>query len=433
MATLDRRTPEGQIGPTRRKREAIDEMIAMTNILLERAQKLAPELVEIRRTLHRHPELSFQEHRTADLVARRLRALGIDVETGVGKTGVVGHLGQALRQPQGQAGAVVGLRADMDALPIQELNEVEYASEVPGVMHACGHDVHTACLLGAAMLLKEVELPGQVRFLFQPSEEGMDEEGKSGARRMVEEGAGDGLSAVFGLHVHADYPAGTVVSTQGPMAAAMDSFRAVIRGSAAHAAYAWEGVDAILLASQVVTNLHTIVSRRLSPIDSGVISVGIIQGGTKENNLADQVELRGTIRSLDPAVRETLFRELDRSCRLSQTLGGEYELKIQEGYPPVINDPEPTALVRRVAVELVGSEAVLERPPELGSEDFSFFLQRAPGCFFELGVRAPGQPARLLHHPHFDVDESVLPLGAAILAGVAWATLQAQPSGAQGA
>jgi amidohydrolase len=388
----------------------------MENTFLRSAETLAPKLIEIRRALHRHPELSFEEHQTAELVAQILRSLGIDVETGVGKTGVVGHLGQE--------GPVVALRADMDALPIQELNEVDYASQVPGVMHACGHDVHTACLLGAAMLLRGVDLPGQVWLLFQPSEEGMDDEGKSGARRMVEEGAFDGVSAVFGLHVHGSYPAGTVICSSGSMAAAMDSFRAVIRGSAAHAAYAWEGVDAILLASQVVTNLHTIVSRRISPIDSGVISVGVIQGGSKENNLADQVELRGTIRSLHPAVRQVLFRELDRACQVAKALGGDYELRIQEGYPPVINDEELAALVRRVASNMVGPEAVHERPPELGSEDFSFFMQRAPGCYFELGVRVPGQPLRPMHSPHFDVDESMLPLGAAILAGVARAYLE---------
>jgi amidohydrolase len=388
----------------------------MENTLLERAQALAPTLIEIRRTLHRHPELSFQEHRTAELVARTLRSLDVRIETGVGKTGVVGHLGSD--------GPVVALRADMDALPIQELNEVDYASQVPGVMHACGHDVHTACLLGAAMLLRDMDLPGRVRFLFQPSEEGMDKEGKSGAMRMVEDGACDGVSAVFGLHVHGSYPAGTVICTPGPMAAAMDNFRAVIHGSAAHGAYAWEGVDAILLAAQVVTNLHTIVSRRISAIDSGVISVGVIQGGSKENNLPDRVELRGTIRSLDPAVRETLLTEMDRSCHIAKALGGDYELSIQEGFPPVINDEELTALVRRVAVNMVGPGAVHGRPPELGSEDFAIFLRRAPGCFFELGVRAPGQPLRPLHNPHFDVDESALPLGAALLAGVTRAYLE---------
>lgn len=384
--------------------------------LLEMAQVLAPRLSAIRREIHQHPELSFHEYRTAALVAETLRSLGVPVDTGIGKTGVVGHLGGT--------GRVVALRADMDALPIQELNKVEYASRVPGVMHACGHDVHTTCLLGAAMLLRDLVLPGQVRLLFQPSEEGMDKEGKSGAMRMVEEGACDGVSAVFGLHVHGGFPAGSVICADGAMAAATDNFRAVILGSCAHAAYPWEGVDAILLASQVVTNLHTIVSRRISPVNGGVISVGIMQGGSKENNLAERVELRGTIRSLTPAVRETLFYELDRACQISKVLGGDYELNIRRGYPPLINDKAHTDLVRQVALDTVGLDAVHERPPELGGEDFSFFLQQAPGCFFEVGVQAPGQPLRPPHSPHFDVDESVLPLGAAMLAGVARAYLQ---------
>lgn len=387
----------------------------MTKIL-ERARALAPTLTAIRRDIHQHPELSFQEHRTAALVADTLRSMGTPVDTNVGRTGVVGHLGTA--------GPIVALRADMDALPIQELNDVDYASQVPGVMHACGHDVHTTCLLGAAMLLRDMDLPGRVRLLFQPSEEGMDDEGKSGAMRMVEEGAFDGVSAVFGFHVHGSYPAGTVICTPGATAASMDNFRAVILGSAAHGAYPAEGVDAILLASQVVTTLHTIVSRRISAIDAGVISVGVIQGGTKENNLADRVELRGTIRSLDESVRQTLVHELDRSCQVAKTLGGDYELSIQGGFPPVVNDEKLTTLVSRVASEMVGPEAVLRRPPELGGEDFAFFLQQAPGCLFELGVRAPGGPVRHLHNPHFDIDESILPLGAAMLAGAALACFE---------
>jgi amidohydrolase len=387
----------------------------MTSIL-EMARALAPRLSAIRRDIHQHPELSFQEYRTAALVADTLRSIAVPVDTEIGKTGVVGHLGTV--------GPIVALRADMDALPIQELNDIDYASQVPGVMHACGHDVHTACLLGAAMLLRDMDLSGRVRLLFQPSEEGMDDEGKSGAMRMIEEGAFGGVSAVFGLHVHGGYPAGTVICTPGAMAASMDNFRAVIRGSAAHGAYPSEGVDAILLAAQVVTTLHTVVSRRISAIDSGVISVGVIQGGTKENNLADRVELRGTIRSLEESVRQTLFRELARSCQVARALGGDYELSIQEGFPPLVNDEELTTLVSRVAAEMVGPEAVHRRPPELGGEDFSFYLQQAPGSFFELGVRAPDGPMRPLHGPHFDVDESMLPLGAAMLAGAALAYLR---------
>lgn len=391
----------------------------MTTIL-DRARALGPKLTGIRRDIHRHPELGFQEVRTAALVAETLRSLGVPADTGIGKTGVVGHMGTA--------GPVVALRADMDALPIQELNDVPYASQVPGVMHACGHDAHTACLLGAAMLLRDVDLPGRVRLLFQPSEEGMDAEGKSGAMRMLDDGALDGVSAIFGLHVHSDYPAGTLICTVGPMAAAMDNFRLTVRGRAAHGAYAWQGVDGVLLAAQIVTALHTIVGRRISPLDSAVITVGMIHGGTKENILADEVVLRGTLRSLTPAVREALIHEMEALGDLARARGGDAELFVQTGYPPVANDPGLTALARRVAVEMVGSEAVTQRLPEMGGEDFGCYLERIPGCFLELGVQEPGVPPRPMHNPHAGIDETALPVGAAILAGVALAYLGAGDS-----
>jgi amidohydrolase len=386
--------------------------------LLHRASDLAPRLVEIRRAIHRHPELGFRENRTAALVADTLHSLGIRVDTGVGRTGVVGHLGSD--------GPIVALRADMDALPIQETNQTDYASEVPGVMHACGHDAHTACLLGAAMLLKGTRPKGQVRFLFQPSEEGMDEEGKSGAKRMIEEGAFENVAAIFGLHVDSQYAAGTLACSSGYLAAAMDSLEITILGRAAHGAQAYLGVDAILLAAQVVSVLHTVVSRRIPALDSGVVSIGTIHGGTKENIVAEQVELRGTMRSFDPEVRQTLIREIDRACGLARAMGGDYRLRIREGYPALANDPALTSLARETACAIAGPEAVQDAKPDMGSEDFSFFTQRAPGCYIMLGVGVPGQPMRPAHHPSFDIDESALPLGAAILAGLALRYLEQQ-------
>ena len=387
--------------------------------ILLRAHELAPALVDIRRTLHRHPELGFEERCTAALVASKLHSLGIRVETNVGITGVVGHIGTG--------GPIVALRADMDALPIQELNQTPYASEVPGIMHACGHDAHTACLLGAATILQEIKLDGQVRLIFQPSEEGMDKEGKSGAMRMVEEGVADGVQAFFALHVDSDYHSGTLACSPGYVLAAMDTLVIQVMGTAAHGAQAYLGVDAVLLASQVIGALHTVVSRRISPLDSGVISIGLIHGGTKENILAEQVELRGTVRSFKPEVRQALLREIDRVCGITRAVGGDYRLSIRHGYPALHNDPSLTAFAVEALTGLIGSEALLPLEPEMGSEDFSFFAQRAPACYMSLGVRFPGQPMRPAHHPSFDIDESALPLGAASLAHLAVGYLNARP------
>ena len=391
----------------------------MYTTILERAKVLAPKLIAIRRLIHRHPELGFGEFHTAALVADVLRSLGIEITTGVAKTGVVGSIGKG--------GPLVALRADMDALPIQEMNYVAYASDVPGVMHACGHDVHTACLLGAAMLLKDMQLIGRVRFLFRPSEEGMDEDGKSGAQRMVEEGAFENVQAVFGLHVDSKYAAGTLACSPGYILAAMDNFKIVILGSVAHGAQAYLGADAISLASQVVNALHTIVSRRVPALESAVLSIGMIQGGTKENNLAEQVELRGTIRTFNPEIRQKLIDEMHKACSIAKVLGGDYQLTIQAGYPALRNDPTLATFARNLAASLVGTQAVEEIHPEMGSEDFSFYTQMTPGSYLSLGVRTPGQPMRPLHSSIFDVDESAIPLGAAVLAELAYQYLERKP------
>jgi amidohydrolase len=385
--------------------------------LLNKANALGPRLVEIRRRIHRRPELGFAEVETAGIVADELRSLGIRIQTGVGKTGVVGTLGYG--------GSLVALRAELDALPIQELNSAAYASEIPGVMHACGHDVHTACLLGAAALLNEMDLPGRVRFLFQPSEEGMDEEGKSGARRMVEVGALEDVKAVFGLHTDTRYTAGKIACSPGPVLASLDNFEIRVLGRAAHAAQSYLGVDAVLLAAQIVSALHAIVSRRIPAEKRAVLSIGSIHGGTKENILAECVELRGTIRTFDPQTRETLIKEIEKACGIARTMEGDYRLEIQTGYPALINDPIVTSLAREAARSLVGAQNVEEIQPEMGAEDFSFFTQRAPGCYVLLGATPPGEAMRPHHNPHFDVDESIIPLGAAVLAEMARRYLEA--------
>jgi amidohydrolase len=277
------------------------------------------------------------------------------------------------------------------------------------------------------MLLNETPLKGRVRFLFQPSEEGMDEEGKSGARRMAEEGALDRVQAVFGMHVDSKYEAGTLACSPGYMLAALDNFKIVIFGHAAHGAQAYLGVDAISLAAQVVNALHAIVSRRIPALESAVLSIGVIQGGTKENILADQVELRGTLRTFNPEFRKRLIEEVHKACSIARALGGDYQLSLQEGYPALRNDVKLVAFTRQVACDLIGPELVEEVSPDMGSEDFSFFTQLAPGCYVTLGVRPKGQPMRPLHNPNFDVDESVIPLGTAFLAQLAIRYLDERP------
>ncbi|NLE76618.1 MAG: amidohydrolase [Chloroflexi bacterium] len=369
-------------------------------------------MTETRRTLHQIPEPGFGEVETAGLVAAHLRALGLEVQEGVGITGVVGRLGQG--RP------CIALRADMDALPIQEETGQPYASRRAGYMHACGHDAHVTSLLGAAMLLaQQPPTQGEVRFLFQPSEEGPDAAGKSGAARMIDDGAMEGVDAVVGLHVDTNLLQGQLGFRVGPVMAAADRFTITIHGQGCHAAHPEKGVDAIVLAAQVIMALQTVISRRLPPTKGRVITVGTIEGGVRYNVVADTVKMGGTIRSYSPEVRAQLINEMEQACRIVEPLGGAFDLVIQEGFPVTVNEPAITGLVRQVAVELIGEAALAEIQPEMGAEDFSLLADKAPGCYLRLGVTTPGQPPRTIHSPTFDLDERALPLGAAILAGAA--------------
>lgn len=384
----------------------------MPSSLLQRARDLGPEMVSLRRDLHRHPELAFREHRTAARVADALRGFGWQVRTGVGRTGVVAELGTG-RGPR------VALRADMDALPIQEENDLSYASSVAGVMHACGHDAHTAALVGAAHLLAADHAagrlpPGRIRLLFQPSEESMDGEGLSGASRMLEEGALEEVDAVVGLHVWGHLPAGMLLFREGPLMAGADEVQVEVRGRSSHAARPHEGVDAVLLAAQGIMAAQAVVSRGLSPMESGVVGLGTIEGGTAGNVVADRVRILGTLRYFDEGVRGRLREGIRRSFEIARTLGGEARVEFRDGYPPVVNDPRITRLVREAAVVVGGVEAVGEAEPLMAAEDFAFLSRAAPGTFFFLGAALPG--GREHHHPLFDLDESVLPLGAAVMA-----------------
>ncbi len=377
--------------------------------MLDRAKDIQEQLIAWRRDIHKHPELGFQETRTAARVAEELEALGYEVETGIGHTGVVGE--------RGSGDPIIAVRADMDALPIEEENDVPYASQNPGVMHACGHDCHVGMLLGVAKLLSEDTFEGTVRLLFQPAEETQDEEGKSGAQRMIEDGALDGVTRVLALHVDASLPVGNIVVNEGVVNAGVDSFRATIVGEGGHGAYPHTVVDPIHIAGHVVLGLHGIVSRRIRPSDPAVISIGSIHGGEAENVIPQRVDLSGTIRYLEPEVQETLHLEIARALGMAEKMGGSYDLQIDIGYPPMLNDPDVVAVMREVGVDLLGVDHVGSDDPHMGAEDFAFYNALAPGAMFNLGCKIEGDE-RKHHNPRFDVDEACLPIGAALLAAM---------------
>lgn len=382
--------------------------------MLTEAQELKPRLVELRRAIHRQPELGFAVHRTAELVARTLGELGIETQTGVGKTGVVGYLGDA------DAGAsVVAIRADMDALPIKEINQVEYSSQVPGQMHACGHDAHTAMLLGAAMLLAKKKLSGQIRLLFQPSEETTDEDGISGAPRMMDDGALKGVHSVIALHVDGTLDTGRITVAGGKVCAAVDSFRVHVIGRGGHGAHPDLANDPIWLTAQVLNALYAVPSRRIDPLLPSVLSLGIVRGGGASNVIPDSVYLEGTLRSMDENVREKLIAEVTRCLEIARTLGGDYELQLERGYPPMFNDSGVADQIRRVGLDLLGESGLGTPRLTMGAEDFSYMTAASPGAMFSLGVKQPGDEPRYLHTPDFNLDEDALPVGAAMLAETA--------------
>ncbi len=385
--------------------------------LMSRARDIHERIRGWRREIHQYPELTFDEHRTSSLVNATLADLGVETETEVAKTGVVGHI-------RGGDGPTVGLRADMDALPILEINNTPFDSTRPGIMHACGHDAHTAMLMGAAAILKELaddgRLPGTVRLLFQPSEEAQDAEGKSGGMRMVEEGALDGLDAVFGIHVDPFHEVGEIATRPGPMMAAADRFRIEVIGSGGHAARPQSTVDPIVLAAHVVTAVQQIVSRKLDPIESGVITIGTIHGGTVNNVIPDSVVMEGTIRSFTPESRDLLRSQLEQTVKLVEALGGRVEYTLYPGYPPTSNDPAATETAMSATRELLGAENVLTGEMIMGAEDFSYMAQAAPGCFLRLGVKnAEWDRFYPVHRADFRLDEEALPIGSAALAASA--------------
>jgi amidohydrolase len=389
----------------------------MSRDVLTSAQALSDQIIAWRRDIHAHPELGFQEFRTGRKVAETLRGMGLEVTTGVAKTGVVAILGEG--------SPVVGIRADMDALPIHEANEVPYASQTAGVMHACGHDSHTAMLLGVAKLLSEMpDRPdGQIRFFFQPCEETHDEEAKSGALRMVEEGALDGLDYVIALHVDSELTAGKANIRGGYITANVDDFYATIRGKGCHGAHPDQGIDPIYLVAQVINALHGIRARRIDPIHPAVLTIGTIQGGGGVNVIPETVEISGTLRSYDDETREKLIVEVERALGVARALGGEYELNIVRGCPSTYNDPAVASTIQTVIADVAGKDAFVERELSLGGEDFSIMTRKAPGAMFMLGAKKDSVD-RPHHNPRFDLDESVFATGTALLAETALRLLE---------
>lgn len=376
--------------------------------------EIMPGVVADRRYLHEHPELSFHEDETARFVADRLASLGLDdIRTGIGGTGVT-----ALIHGGRGPGRVAMVRADMDALPIEEANEVDYASRTAGVMHACGHDAHTAMLLGLSRILmdRRDSFAGIVKVLFQPAEEVPP----GGAIAMIEAGALDDphVDAAFGLHVASEYPAGRIALRPGASMACGNIFSIHIHGKGGHAAHPYRAVDPVVVGSQVVIALQALVSRETDPVNTGVVSITAFMAGEAFNVIPDTAELRGTMRSLDDDILANLEKRTAAMCEgIGAAFGATIELDITPGYPVLVNDDDLTAIVRGAAVDVVGAENVIDMPPVMGGEDFARYCKVCPSVFFNVGVRNDDLGFNWPHHhPRFDLDEEGLGAGIATMA-----------------
>lgn len=394
--------------------------------LLRQGDALESQVIAWRRHFHANPELSNREFETAKTVTKALRAMGLEVQTGIGGTGVVAILNS------GKPGPMVALRADMDALPVEEKVDLPFASKARGtyrgkdvgVMHACGHDSHMAMLLGAAQALTNVkdQLSGSVMFIFQPAEEGAPDGEPGGAERMLAEGlfAKRTPDAVFGLHVFSTGPAGTIGYRSGPAMASSDRFTITVRGQQAHGSRPWAGVDPIVVAAQIVMAAQTIESRQVDVTKApSVLSFGIIQGGIRNNIIPDEVELVGTIRNFDMGIREQIHAKLRRTATLiAESAGATADVTIHLGYPVTINDPELTAAMMPSVRAVAGEQNVYEAPLVTGAEDFSYYALQTPGLFLYLGATPAGKDADTApsnHSPLFFIDESTMKTGVNVL------------------
>ena len=374
---------------------------------------VAQEVIATRRDLHEHPELGFEEHRTSAMVAQRLRGLGFEVHTGIGRTGVVGVLRGT------RPGQTIMLRADMDALPIEEENPIAYLSREPGRMHACGHDGHVAMLLGAARIVmdRRDEVGGTVCFLFQPAEEG-----KGGARAMVEDGVLErfGIERAYGLHLASTHPSGQVGFREGAFYASSDSIEITIEGKGGHGAAPHLSIDPIYVAAQFVVAVQQIVSRVIDPIEPAVVTIGAINAGTTHNVIPSRVRLLGTVRAFDAGVREKMAERIERVLRgVCESSGATYTFDYLWRYPVTSNDVEQTRYARALAERVAGAEQVADVPRLMGAEDFSFFAERVPACFFTIGSNGGPESAFPHHHARFNIDESALETGVRMMTALA--------------
>lgn len=375
---------------------------------------LLPWLSETRRAIHMNPELGYEEHETSRLIVENLESFGLDVHAGIAETGVVGLL------ETGRPGPTIGIRADMDALSIDESNDVPYKSRWPGKMHACGHDAHVSMLLGAARLLSENknwldDLGGNVKFIFQPAEEG-----KAGGKRMVEEGVLEEprVDLLIAAHVWPDMPAGRIGKRSGPSLAAGDRLQIHVRGESSHAAYPHKSKDALLAACHLVTALQSIVSRNVGPLEAAVLSITTFESGVAFNIVPRDARIKGTIRTHDPKVRDKLAERVRAVARgVAEAFDVEIDLEITPGYPVLVNHEAAAALVESAGVQVLGAENVEEMPISMGAEDFSYMAEKRPGALFRVGISNPEKGfVHGLHSDLFDLDEDALPVGVSVYA-----------------